>query len=135
MKDEGNKRDICDAGRGRCKQDLAGRTKDFALRIIRLYCSLPKTAEAQIIGRQLLRSGTSVGAQYREASRGRSVAEFVSKLGGALQELEETLYWLELLSDSGILPPSSLTDLQDETSQLMAIFVTCIKNAKTRLQN
>jgi len=79
------------------------RTKEFALRIIRMYSKLPKNdAVAQVLGKQALRSGTSVGANYREASRGRSKAEFVSKIGDCLKEIEETEYWLELLVDSGV---------------------------------
>ena len=79
-----------------------------------------------MIGKQLLRSGTSVGAHYREATRARSTAEFVSKLGGGHQELEETSYWLELLSET----PALLVDLCQEADELSAIFTTCIKNAK-----
>jgi four helix bundle protein len=79
-------------------RDLRARTKAFALRIIRLYSSLPKITEAQVLGKQLLRSGTSVGAHYREATRARSPAEFISKIEVGLQELEETVYWLESLS-------------------------------------
>ena len=78
-------------------RDLKTHTKAFALRIIRLYGALPKTAEAQVIGKQLLRSGTSVGAHYREAVRSRSTAKFISKVEGALMELEESGYWLETL--------------------------------------
>ncbi len=74
--------------------DLKARTSQFALRIVRLYCALPKSTEAQVLGKQVLRSGTSVGAQYHEATRSRSPAEFVSKIEGGLQELEETRYWL-----------------------------------------
>ena len=81
--------------------DLAKRTKNFALQIIRLFSALPKTTEAQVIGKQVHRSGTSVGANYREASRGRSKAEFIAKCGDSLRELEETGYWLELLSEAG----------------------------------
>src|SRR5689334_14327084 len=84
------------------QRDLRIRTKKFALRIIRLYASLPKTTEAQVIGKQVLRSGTSPGAHYCEAMRARSVAEFISKIEGALQELEETIYWLELLIEAEI---------------------------------
>lgn len=82
--------------------DLAVRTKNFALRIIRLFPKLPKTTEPQILGKQLLRSGTSVGANYREAYRGRSKPEFIAKCGDALCELEETGHWLELLTEAGI---------------------------------
>ena len=110
--------------------DLKMRTRQFALRIIRLFAALPKSVEAQVLGKQLLRSGTSVGAHYRAASRARSNAEFISKLEGGLQELEETAYWLELLSESGILPASRLAELIDEADQLTAILVTCVKRAK-----
>ena len=81
--------------------DLKVRTKKFALRIVKLFTSLPKTAQAQVIGKQVLRSGTSVGAQYREACRSRSSAEFISKIQSSLQELDETAYWLELLVEGG----------------------------------
>src|ERR1700693_6661955 len=80
--------------------DLRNRTKDFALRIIKLYASLPRVAVAQTLGNQRLRSGPSVGANYREACRARSNAEFVSNLGDSLKELEGASYWLELLGDS-----------------------------------
>lgn len=92
------------------KTGILERTKLFALRIIRLYSSLPKAVEAQVIGKQILRSGTSVGAQVREGNRSRSDAEMISKIEGALQELEETVYWLELLADSGIVKAERLSD-------------------------
>lgn len=114
-------------------KDLKTRTKEFALRIIRLYGALPKSTEAQIIGKQLLRSGTSVGAHYREAIRARSNAEFISKIEGGMQELEETSYWLELLADSQILPNEKLAALQIEANELMAILVTCVKKAKAEV--
>jgi len=110
--------------------DLKVRTKQFALRIIRLYAALPKSQEAQVLGRQLLRSGTSVGAHYREAMRARSSAEFASKLNGGLQELEETGYWLELLGEGDIIKPTRLEPLLQEVNELTAIIVTCIKNSK-----
>jgi four helix bundle protein len=113
-------------------QDLKQRTKAFALRIIRLFAALPKTSEAQVIGKQLLRSGTSVGAHYREATRSRSTAEFISKLEGGLQELEESAYWLELLVESEMVAPNRLSDLQQEAEELTAILVTCVKNAKAK---
>ncbi len=91
--------------------ELLKRTKKYALRIIRLCAALPRTAVGQVIGRQLLRSGTSVGAQYREACRSRSDAEFVSKLTSALQELEETAYWIELLVESEAIAPERLGEL------------------------
>jgi len=112
--------------------DLLERTKAFALRIIRLYSSLPKTPEAQVIGKQVLKSGTSVGAHVREGKRSRSDAELLSKTEGALQELEETIYWLELLTDSGIVKADLLTDLIKEADELTAILVTSAKTVKRR---
>src|SRR6267154_248504 len=115
-------------------RDLKVRTKEFALRIIRMYSKLPKSdTVAQVLGKQVLRSGTSVGANYREASRGRSKAEFISKIGGSLKEIEETEYWLELLVDSGCLPAATMADLLDKTRQLIAIFTTIDKNSKDGL--
>ena len=112
-------------------QDLKPRTKVFALRIIRMYSKLPKSETvAQVLGKQVLRSGTSVGANYREASRGRSKAEFISKIGDCLKEIEETEYWLELLVDSGCVALKQMDGLLDETRQLIAIFTTIDKNSK-----
>jgi four helix bundle protein len=112
------------------KPDLRIRTKAFVLRIIRLYASLPKMTEAQVIGKQMLRSGTSVGAHYREAARARSIPEFISKIEGGLQELEETIYWLEPLADSEIVPAKRLIDLHHEAEELTAILVSSVKTAK-----
>ena len=102
----------------------------FALRIIKLYASLPKSTEAQVLGKQVLRSGTSVGAHQREARRARSTAEFISKVEGALQELDETIYWLELLSESRIVSEARLGSLKSEAEELMKILVTSAKTAK-----
>src|SRR4051794_17842187 len=110
--------------------DLKSRTKQFALRIIRLYAALPTSVEGQVMGKQLLRSGTSIGAHYREGHRARSTAEFISKLETGLQELDETAYWLELLVESGIVPESRLSELLQEANELTAILVTCVKRAK-----
>ena len=112
-------------------QDLKPRTKAFALRIIHLYSNLPKGGPvAQVLGKQVLRSGTSVGANYCEASRGRSKAEFIAKVGDCLKEIEETEYWLELLVESGCVAPSRMAGLLDETRQIIAIFTTIEKKAK-----
>jgi four helix bundle protein len=112
-------------------QDLKQRTKAFALRIIRMYSKLPKNdTVAQVLGKQVLRAGTSVGANYREASRGRSKAEFTSKIGDCLKEIDETEYWLELLVDSGCVTPTKMAGLLDETNQLLAIFTTIAKRSK-----
>jgi four helix bundle protein len=114
------------------ERDLKLRTKAFALRVIRMYSKLPKNDPvAQVLGKQVLRSGTSVGANYREASRGRSKAEFISKIGDCLKEIEETVYWLELLVDSGCVAAAKMADLLDETRQLIAIFTTIDKKAKS----
>ena len=110
--------------------DLKIRTRDFALRIIRLYSSLPKSTEAQVIGKQVLRSGTSVGANYREGLRARSRPEYATKLNISLMELEETLYWLELLEES-VLKNAEVTSLKTESGELCAILVTLIKRAKS----
>lgn len=113
-------------------RDIGERTKAFALRIIRLYSSLPKSTESQVIGKQLLRSGTSVGAHIREGRRSRSDAEMISKTEGALQELEESVYWLELLTDTGIVKTERLSDLMKEADELTAILVTSAKTLKRR---
>lgn len=112
--------------------DIKARTKEYALRILRLYCALPKTTEAQVLGRQMLRSGTSVGAHYREGMRARSVAEFVSKIEGGLQELEETAYWLELMIEGGVVPENKLRELIEETDELISMFVASVKTAKLK---
>ena len=112
--------------------DLKQRTKDFSLRIIQMYCALPKSTEAQVLGKQILRSGTSVGAHYREAVRARSNAEFISKLEGGLQELEETGYWLELLGESGVADPDKLSGLRDDTRELNAMLTASVKTVKSR---
>ncbi|MFZ0711865.1 MAG: four helix bundle protein [Terrimicrobiaceae bacterium] len=112
--------------------DLRERTKAFALRVIRLFSSLPKTTESHVLGKQLLRSGTSVGANYREAYRARSKSEFVAKCGDSLRELEESAYWLELLVDGGLVAADKLQPLRTECDELIAIFVTIIKQARDR---
>lgn len=110
--------------------DLPERTKAFALRVVKMFVALPKTDEARVLGKQVLRSGTSVGANYREAYRARSKPEFISKLGDCLKELDESAYWLELLAESEIIPANRLTSLQDECNQLIAIFTSIAKRAK-----
>jgi len=115
--------------------DLKPRTKAFALRVIRMYSELPKgDTVARVMGRQVLRSSTSVGANYREASRGRSKAEFVAKIGDCLKEIEETEYWLELLVESGCVAMAKMGDLIDETRQLIAIFTSIDKKAKEKAE-
>ena len=114
--------------------DLRERTKAFALRVVALFGALPKSEEARVLGRQVLRSGTSVGANYREAHRSRSTSEFIAIVGLCLKELDETAYWLELLADSGIIAAAKLSALRDECNQLLAIFTTISKKSKANLK-
>ena len=95
-----------------------------------MYSALPNRIDAGILGKQVLRSGTSVGAHYREACRARSPAEFISKMEVGLQELDETAYWLELLVESGIVPDARLAPLRQETDELIAMFAASVKTAK-----
>jgi len=104
------------------QEELRTNTKRFALRIIRLFQSLPRSPEAQIVGKQLLRSGTSVGANYRAAGRARSTAEFSAKIGVVVEEADETVFWLECLVESGIVRPELLDELIKEANELVAIF-------------
>jgi four helix bundle protein len=113
-------------------EGLRDRTKKFALRTIRMFTKLPKTAEAQVLGKQALRSGTSVAANFREASRARSDAEFMSKLGVVDQELDETMLWLELRTESGIVKTELLAPLHAEAEELLKITVTAIKSTRNR---
>lgn len=116
---------------GRLTEEFRNRTKVFAAAVIRLFVKLPKGKdEVRILGRQLLRSGTSVAAHAREAARARSDEEFVSKLGGALQEADESLLWLELLREECAIPPTLTEPLEQESSELIAIFTTMIKRTK-----
>ena len=107
------------------------RTRRFALAVIRLYSSLARSTVNQVLGRQVLRSGTSVGAHYREACRAKSNADFISKVEGALQELDETVYWLELLQEINATERVKLELLVTEANELIAIFVTVSKSVKS----
>ena len=111
---------------------LRDRTKHFALRVIRLFGRLPNSTEAQVVGKQLLRSGTSVAANYREACRSRSKAEMIAKLGIVEQELDESLLWLELLADAEIVKPELLYDIRNEAEQLLKMKVASIQTLKGR---
>ncbi len=115
------------------KRDSAAlkvRTKDFALRVLRLCRSLPRTEEARILGTQLLRSSTSIGANYRAACRGRSRAEFVAKLGIVLEEADEAVFWLELFQEGNIFPAEKLHGLAQEANELVSIFVSSVRTAR-----
>jgi four helix bundle protein len=113
------------------EKDLGPRTKQFARRIIRFYAALPKNdTVAQVLGKQCLRSGTSVGANYREARRARSKAEFISKIGDCLKEADETLYWLELILEETLVSPQRLQPLVKEANEIVAIFATISKHSR-----
>ena len=113
------------------QEDLAHRTRRFALAVIRLYVALPKSTVSYVLGRQLLGSGTSVGAHYREARRAKSNADFISKIEGALQELDETAYWLELLREAGLALADEVDKLVDESNELISIFVSVVRRVKS----
>src|SRR5262249_50487572 len=111
-------------------EKLRVRTKEFAIRIIRLFQALPQTKEAQVIGSQLLRCGTAVGANYRSACHARSRADFISKIGVVTEEADESVFWIELLSDLGMMKKERLDDLLQESKELTAIFAASRQTAK-----
>jgi four helix bundle protein len=114
------------------KKDFAKRTMQFGLRVIRLVESLPKSQTAHVIGNQLLRAGTSVGANYRSALRGKSRADFIAKLGIVEEECDEALYWMQMLIEAGIVKNSRLVELMNEADEIIAIVVSSIKTARLR---
>jgi four helix bundle protein len=112
-------------------QELRTRTKAFALRIIRMSQALPRNREANVILNQVLRSATGISANYRAAGRSRSKAEFIAKIGAVVEEADETVFWLEMLADSGIVRPEKLANLQAEATELVAIFTASRKTARS----
>ena len=112
------------------KKDLKERTKSFALKIIKVVEMLPKGRTTDILGRQLLGAGTSVGANYRAACRAKSTADFISKMGIVEEEADETIYWMELLIESGLISKNDLIHLLDEANQILAITISSIKTAR-----
>jgi four helix bundle protein len=114
------------------QEQLRDRTKAFAVRVVRVYKSLPYSTDAQVLGKQLLRSGTSVAANYRAACRSRSKAEWIAKVGIVVEEADETVFWLEMLSDCEIVPPHRLQDLLKEAHELSAIFTASQRTVRTR---
>ncbi len=110
--------------------ELKQRTKTFALRIIRMSQALPRNREADVIARQVLRSATGMAANYRAAGRGRSKPEFIAKLGVVIEEADETVFWLELLGESGLMRQSRLSALLDEANQLLAILAASWRTAR-----
>jgi len=115
-------------------ENLKQRTKEFSLRVIRLTEALPNTRTADVIGRQLLRSGTSVGANYRAASRAKSPADFIAKMGIVEEEADESLFWMELLIEANLVPEEKLAALMQEANELVAITVPSINTAKQKVR-
>jgi len=112
-------------------EQLRNRTKHFALRVVRLFQALPKTDEGRVIGRQLLRSGTSVGANYRAVCRARSKKEFISKVSIVVEEADETVFWFELLVEAGVVSKLKLASLLPEANELLAIFAASLRTARS----
>jgi four helix bundle protein len=110
--------------------ELKQRTKLFAIRVVKLFRSLPHTPDAQTLGKQVLRSGTSVTANYRAVCRARSKAEVVAKMGLVLEEADETVFWLELLNETGVVRPERSQDLLKEANELLAIFGASLRTSK-----
>jgi four helix bundle protein len=114
------------------QEEMKARTKKFALRVIRLVESLPNTKTANVIGNQLLRSGTSVGANYRAACRAKSTADFISKLSIVEEENDESIYWMELLIESETVKENLLQNLMEEADEILSIIVSSIKTLKEK---
>ena len=114
-------------------EQMKGRTKAFALRIIRMFRALPRSAEARAIGEQILRSGTSVGANYRAVCRARSLREFVAKMGVVLEEADETSFWMELLAEAEIVSPKRMGSLSQEACELVRIFSATCSTARRNI--
>jgi four helix bundle protein len=111
--------------------EMKQRTRAFALRVIRLVEALPKTKTADVVGKQLLRCGTSVGANYRASCRAKSPADFIAKMGIVEEEADETIYWIEMLIESGLIEKDRVAGLLDEANQIVAIVVSSIKTARS----
>jgi four helix bundle protein len=114
------------------KTELEERTKKFAVQVVKTVAAFPKNAEGQIIGRQLLRAGTSIGANYREANRAESKNDFIHKIGVAEKEVAETIYWLEICHDIKLGDEKRIAELLNEAGQLLAILITIGRKAKNK---
>ncbi len=114
-------------------EELKKRTKQFGLRVIKLTEALPSAKAANVIGNQLLRSGTSVGANYRSACRARSKPDFISKASIAIEEADESLYWMEMLVEAEIMPKEKLLALMKEANEIVAILTASVKTARASL--
>jgi four helix bundle protein len=115
------------------QEELRHRTKKFAIRIVKLYRALPKAQDAQVLGKQVLRSGTAVAANYRAACRSRSRAEWIAKIGLVVEEADETLFWLEMLVECGVVRGERLNGLMKEADELTALFTASHQTAKRTL--
>ncbi|MEK7674385.1 MAG: four helix bundle protein [Verrucomicrobiota bacterium] len=115
--------------------DFKNRTKAYALRVVRFFEALPKDVTSSVLGRQLLRSGTSVGANYRAACRAKSRADFISKMENVEEECDESLYWMELLVESGRIKQALVNDLMKEGNEILALVVASINTARERKQS
>lgn len=116
------------------KDELKKRTKDFALRAMKLVDALPKKTSGEVLGKQLLRSATSVGANYRSACRGRSMADFIAKLGIVIEEADESEFWIELIEEGGLMTSKRVRPLRKEASELVAIFTASVATARANAQ-
>ena len=113
-------------------EQMRERTKEFALRVVKLFRFLPRSPEAQVMGKQLLRSGTSVAANYRAVCRARSSAEFLAKMGIVIEEADETVFWLELLVGSGVVREERMGKLLKEANELLAIFAASAQTGRRK---
>ena len=113
------------------REELKARTKQFALRVMRMTDALPRSNKSRVLSDQILRSATSVASGYRAACRARSHADWIDKIGRTLEEADETLLWLELIEEGGLLPPAKLSALKQEANELTAIFTSIHKSSKS----
>jgi len=111
-------------------EELKKRTKSFAIRIVNIFRSLPHSPDAQTLGKQLLRCGTSVAANYRAVCRARSQAEFIARMGIVIEDADESVFWLELLSETGVVRPARTQDLLKEANELVRIFGASLRTSK-----
>lgn len=112
--------------------EFKNRTRTFAIRVIRLEEALPKNQTAKVIGNQLLRCGTSVGANYRASCRAKSPADFIAKMAIVEEECDESIYWMELIAEAGLMNEKRLTDLKNEANEILSMVVASIKTARSR---
>ena len=127
MSDECRMSEACVGG---ISQQLQERTRHFALRVIKMVQALPRSSVSEVIGKQVLRSATSVGANYRAACRARSKKEFIAKLGIVIEEADESIYWIQLVVDAGLMSPKQVSLLEKEAEEILSMIVASVKTAK-----